>query len=485
MTAPMTNMTETLSIEIIIDSPTGSSAPTLLSTAARPHSDTVGDLRADPGQLDRAAAELARLGFRILATSRLSLSIEGSRGLFAETFGTEMTEYTVPTPESVFTRPSAMSFAAPAVGAAVEPPPSLAGLVAGAYVQPPFVYLSTVLPPRPMKHHLVVPGDVAALTNASTVHREGTTGNGVTVAMIDSGFWVDHPYYVAHGYTMSRILGPGASDLHRDEVGHGTAEAANILAVAPDVTFIGVKSGPSLAAAFKETVKLGPDVISVSLGFDLRDPGTGLPLSSLPNLHKALEAEIAQAVADGIVVVFSAGNGHIAFPGMHPDVISAGGVSVDASSDLQASDYASAFVSRIYPGRACPDVCGLVGMKPHADLILLPLEPGCDIDRDTAAHDGTVADDGWSVISGTSAAAPQLAGVVALLLQKNPGLSPAEVKTALRTAARDVVKGSANGISNPVRQNGRLTHVGLRAGQGRDSATGSGLVDALAAWKQV
>ena len=323
------------------------------------------------------------------------------------------------------------------------------------------------------------------LTNAAKVHREGTSGKGVKVAMIDSGFNIQHLYYEAMGSNMSRMLGPGATNLEHDESGHGTAEAADILALAPDVNFIGVKSGFSLAAAFKATVQQNPDIISVSLGFDLRNNFTGLPLTSLPGFLNALEVEIADAVSSGITVVFSAGNGHISFPGMHPDVISAGGAFISDELSPQASDYASAFKSSIYAGRNVPDLSGLVGKKPNADYIMLPLEPECAIDTGNADHDETEPDDGWAVISGTSAAAPQIAGVCALLKQKNPGLTPAEIKAVLKLAARDVTEGHANEVSNPVLVGNQLKFEKIFAASGPDGATGHGLVDAFAAWKQV
>ena len=107
--------------------------------------------------------------------------------------------------------------------------------------------------------------------------------------------------------------------------------------------------------------------------------------------------------------MFSAGNGHVAFPGMMPEVISAGGVYVDQSGAMRASDYASAFTSKIYPGREVPDACGLVGKADNgAQYIMLPVQPGCEIDRQNS--DRTGLNDGWAVISGTSAAAPQMAG---------------------------------------------------------------------------
>jgi subtilisin family serine protease len=223
----------------------------------------------------------------------------------------------------------------------------------------------------------------------------------------------------------------------------------------------------------------------VSLGFDLvpTNPFTGQRIShdhltTLPNNLIALEAEVSAAVANGITVVFSAGNGHVSFPGMMPDVISAGGTYVDDDGSMQASDYASGFVSKIYPGRTVPDFCGLVGLESNnADYIMLPLQWGCDIDVDNAAHDGTGTTDGWGVFSGTSASAPQLAGVCALLKQKNPGLTPTDMKSVLRLTALDVTQGNANPFSNELNA--------AQAGPGADTATGSGLVDAFAAWNQV
>jgi subtilisin family serine protease len=83
--------------------------------------------------------------------------------------------------------------------------------------------------------------------------------------------------------------------------------------------------------------------------------------------------------------------------------------------------------------------------------------------------DETQSDDGWAVISGTSAAAPQVAGVCALLKQVQPSLSPNLVKQILISSARDVKNGTSA--------------MGDQAGKGFDSATGFGLVDAFKAYK--
>jgi subtilisin family serine protease len=336
-----------------------------------------------------------------------------------------------------------------------------------------------------------MPTDVPVLLNATRVHRAGTTGKGIRIAMIDSGFAHSHPFFVSNGYRSTIDLAPGVHNRATDANGHGTGESANIFAVAPGATFIGIKldnddpdvQGASILEGFQQALQHRPHVISVSLGYDLVESdqlGRRLSethLTKLPNNLVALEAEIHAAVAAGTTVVFSAGNGHVSFPGMMPDVISAGGVFVDKDGKSQASDYASAFESRIYSGRHVPDFCGLVGLRPHADYIMLPLPKGCEIDRDNAQHDQTGTSDGWGVFSGTSAAAPQLAALCALLLEKNPSLTPLDIKSIIRRTSRDVVNGHANAASN----NGA---VALAAGTGDDGATGAGLVDAYAAWQQ-
>src|SRR3546814_8488566 len=78
---------------------------------------------------------------------------------------------------------------------------------------------------------------------------------------------------------------------------------------------------------------------------------------------KPLEIEIAHATANGIVVVAPVGNGHLAFPGMHTDVICAGGVYIDRCSKPIASDYCSAYQAPWYENRWCPDLCGLSDRK--------------------------------------------------------------------------------------------------------------------------
>lgn len=424
------------------------------------------------GRGAQAATALQSLGFRVQHIGTFSISGDGPRELWEQVFGTRVEQRSQP-----------VSTAHPELGeirywshVAEVPfavPPSLSRLVERAYPQRPPIFFESPLPPRVGYHHLRVPADIAMVLRSTPVHNIGVTGKGVLVAMPDTGFY-KHPFYAWHGYHYTATLAPDAIKLEHDEVGHGTAEAANIFANAPDVDFVGVKMGGNATLAFKTASDLHPAVMTNSWGYHL--PG----LTTLPNFLKPLEAAVIEAVRTrGITVCFSAGNGHIAFPGMMPDVIAVGGVYAHenlAGSDfqLEASNYASSFDSLIYPGRHVPDVCGLVGMQPRAIYIMLPVEPADQIDVGLAGsgypnRDETASDDGWAVISGTSAASPQIAGVCALLKQAQPGLSPSLIKAILRASARDVKTGQSNN--------------GQPAGEGHDGASGAGLVDAHVAYQ--
>jgi subtilisin family serine protease len=161
-----------------------------------------------------------------------------------------------------------------------------------------------------------------------------------------------------------------------------------------------------------------------------------------------MEREIAAAVAEGTVVVFASGNGPApgSWPSSAPGVVSVGGALVDEKLDLVASSYATSFVSLVYPGRTCPDVCGIVGPAPNGLLLALPTQPNNQFDAEFSAVDGTRPGDGWLIASGTSSATPQVAGLVALLLQMEPALTPAGIAMRLKDVAVGVHHGeSASG----------------------------------------
>jgi hypothetical protein len=339
------------------------------------------------------------------------------------------------------------------------------------------------LPPTVTKFHLTLPGDVSGLLGAGPAQRDGASGDGVTVAMVDTGQYA-HPYFAFHGYRVQAAVAvvPGTNPA-KDPVGHGTGESANIFAVAPAATLQPYRASDNngkLTAAITGFLRAKadhPSVLTNSWGGDLDYPPTG----PLPADYRAWALEIMDAVQQGIVVVFSAGNGHFSVEPQVPGVISAGGAFADAGISLQASDYASGYASPWFPGLVVPTVCGLVGLRPRAQYLMLPVPPGCNIDgaesQASAAPpdtpDGTGPGDGWALFSGTSAAAPQIAGAAAVLLGARAGLTPAQVAEALAETATDVQTGHCHPNFNNA------------AAPGPDLATGPGLANVTAALEYV
>lgn len=455
-------------------SPNSVGGVSLFDGGDRINAETSANFVSEQEVITRAVNRLRDAGFEILQVSPVTINIAGSQSTYERAFNTKLIaeERPVIKPGGVAStgtfidcRETEMSGLISTAGS------TMSDLIEGVAIEVPrYVMGPSMFPPHKAYWHLDVPAGVSLGCNADKAHRSGITGKGIKVAMVDSG-WYKHPFFVNRGYRAAPVvLGPGAANPLKDESGHGTGESANIFANAPDIELLPVKSNfANTLGAFNAAVGLSPHIITCSWG---SDTGTSTMLGAA---DQALAAAIAAAVAAGIVVVFSAGNGHVGFPGQHPDVISAGGVFMNANETLRASDYASGFNSVIYKGRRVPDLSGLVGMKPGANYIMLPIEPGDDVDVSKAGGvfpngDETANNDGWAAFSGTSAAAPQLAGVAALMRQACAKLTPAQIKTIMMSTARDVTTGKCNGTA--------LTPGGVTSVVGPDASTGNGLVDA-------
>ncbi len=479
--------------------------------------ENVKDFVPEKMKMDQGIDKLRNLGFELTGRGQLTASMKCPRKTFQKVFGTILKKKKIRT--RIGGKNAVYSFYAPSQRKPWRR--ILKGLIDDVYIQWPHLYpprkptekskktplplreagKARAKPPKVDYYHLDVPNDVASLLNAKKVHRAGTKGRDIRVVMIDSGFEHNHPFFRHHRYRSKVILAGDATDETTDGFGHGTGQSANIFSVAPRVEFIGVKIGTdtvegvfrvepaSLLEGFYKAREQNPDIISISLGHNLQYERSKRQRAKLPNSLKALEAEILHAIASGITVVVSAGNGDFSFPGMMPDVISVGGVFVDQGGYKQASDLASAFDSKIYSGRHVPDFCGLVGMKPQGkptmargksnmpldNYIMLPVPAGCLIDMGLSAlRDGTNSGDGWAPFAGTSAAAPQIAGVCALLKVKNRNLTPMQIKEILQKTAIKVLEGKSNPTSS---DGGKTPQKGI-------SATGAGLVDAYTAWQQ-
>lgn len=429
-----------------------------------------------------AARAVERAGLEVVAESRLGKAVAGPPAAFEELTGGTL----IAVERLVQTRLGRVQYVThldivgdgqpEALGVGVGGPAAVEGVVLERPRAPMAIFPSPI-PPSVARFHLRVPDDVATILGAADAHQRGERGAGVTVAMVDSG-WFRHPFFTTHGYRVDPPVTviPGTNPAH-DPHGHGTGESANVFAIAPEAVlrpFRAANNSGQLVGALAGFVRAkagSPDVLTNSWGGDYRDPVPAQPDPA----DRPLILEILDAIQQGIVVVFSAANGQFSVEAQVPGVIAAGGVFATAGLDLQASDYSSGYHSQWFGGVDVPTVSGLVGMRPRASYIMLPIPAGCPIDVQRAAAgdgdqpDGTSPDDGWALFSGTSAAAPQIAGAAAVLRGIRNDATPAEVAKALADTAIDVRAGRCHPrFDNP-------------ATPGPDLATGAGLINVSAA----
>jgi type VII secretion-associated serine protease mycosin len=251
-----------------------------------------------------------------------------------------------------------------------------------------------------------------------------TKGNGITVAVLDTGVdatvpdltgqvtpgpdylpGVDPPGYqppLEHGtYIASLIAGHGRGP--GDEMGIiGVAPQARILSVRviPDDSEPGLgayNNNPRYANAIADgvyyAIRHGARVINMSLGS--QQPTSGLRVA------------IAYAISHGVVVVASAGNS-------------------GTSGTYAPYEYPASFTGVIAVAALNPDGARASFSEQNSSVVISA--PGVDVIG--AGPDGEYID-----AAGTSPAAAFVSGVAALILSQYPGLSPALVEQALITSA--------------------------------------------------
>ena len=270
-------------------------------------------------------------------------------------------------------------------------------------------------------------------TSLEAVHAAGHTGKGTTIAILDTAYDGTHPEIAPNVVEAFRVVDEtvevvAPADMNSAET-HGTHVAGiaagvddgkGMTGVAPEARLIlGEVHGamqhpelwPSVIAAL-DHVAGRADVINISLG---------MPKEFMrEELREELCAAIGRASAAGSVVVIAAGNsGGIGNPPMLPAGCEAAITVTSLDPDLSLSDFSSfdSYVSVAAPGR------DILGPLARADLQGTPyaVEP-----RPLFA------------ISGTSMAAPFVAGVAALVVEEFPDLTAAQVRTRLTDTAKDL-----------------------------------------------
>jgi len=284
----------------------------------------------------------------------------------------------------------------------------------------------------------------------------GVDGTGVGVATIDSGISAGHEV-IAAGRLVHWMDFVGHLDVPYDDYGHGTHVAGIIAAsdtgdrrgIAPGAGLIVLKALDGTGSGRVSDVIAAVDyAIANRDRFNIRVINLSVAAGVYESYHTDPLAQAAlRAVRAGIVVVAAAGNfgrtpagevqpGSIAAPGNAPWVLTVGASDDRATAD-PADDVVASFSSRgptAIDGLSKPDLIAPgVGIEAAADpaSALFALQPRGRVWGDAHAGGGPSLR-----LSGTSMAAPIVAGTVALIAQAAPGLTPNAIKAILEFTAQ-------------------------------------------------
>jgi subtilisin family serine protease len=302
----------------------------------------------------------------------------------------------------------------------------------------------------------------------------------VVIAVLDSGIKLDHPDLSNVDVSLSYDLMSGSSpsslyyDLSPAFFNHGTNCAGiigaqhneiGVAGIAPNSTLmsLSLKIGPNLDqyyfAGINHAWQNGADVISNSWG----------TVSDEDLIEDAIDSAVNNGRNGlGCVVAQSAGNSGFyepSYPSIHPDVIAVG--AIDSCG------------IRVTKGRAnTPErdsMCGS-GWGYHLGSNygegLSVVAPGSDVPTTNVVDDNWSSDEYVNDFDGTSAAAPHVSGVAALLLSVRPDLTYTEIKNAIESTAQKIRPDFYDYDDNE--ENGYKSYE-----------LGYGMVDAYAALNQV
>jgi hypothetical protein len=296
----------------------------------------------------------------------------------------------------------------------------------------------------------------------------GTYGKGIVVAVLDAGVDPSHPdlsgKMASGGWAEFRRNGSQVSSSPTDSSGHGTAVTSIIvggnasgfnIGVAPEAKFLHAKIMNQVSGKWAPTISQikagiewavsgagheGADIVVFSFNTD--KPGV---------IENELEQDLQTIVNAGVIPIGSVGNVFLGFddpcsvdpnetgssqpPGNSSSCIGVGGVKhlVDTEVGIQLDLYENSSCGAAVGGQRKPNL----------------VAPGKDIFA--AWPDGQ-----WRLVTGTSGAAPRVAGIAALMLQCSQGLGEVTgedrkrlVKKALDNVASTVCPSGMDGHGYP------------------------------------
>ncbi len=268
----------------------------------------------------------------------------------------------------------------------------------------------------------------------------------VNVAVLDTGVDTGHPdLNVAGGHSCTK----GRS--YDDHYGHGTHAAGiigalddrtGVVGVAPGARIYGVKvldddaNGTTrellcgiewvTSTRTDDDPKNDIDVANLSLGGVGTDDGN-CGKSDNDILHQA----VCKSVAAGVTYIVAAGNEHEdashLIPAAYDEVIT---VSALADSDGRSGGEGGS------PSCRADEDDTLANFSNYGSVVDITAPGLCifsTVPKDAEISDGS----GYGTLTGTSFAAPHVAGAAALWISKHPRATPAEVRSALLAAGND------------------------------------------------
>lgn len=223
------------------------------------------------------------------------------------------------------------------------------------------------------------------------------TGEGITIAIIDSG--VDNEHVDLHNSIKKNFrVSQLNSDISDNDLTHGTAVAGiicgypndekGVLGIAPGVELISIDitdndhiTSESLAEGIRIAMEENVDIINISAGIE----------EDNVNVYNA----IRDAYERGIIIIASAGNfmeSNILYPAYYKEVIPVGALNKKGA---------------------------IISPKSYSERNVIYL-PGENIVS-------TYPNDAYGALSGTSAATPILSGIIALMLEANKKVSQTDI----------------------------------------------------------
>jgi serine protease AprX len=322
-------------------------------------------------------------------------------------------------------------------------------------------------------------------TNTRDVWNMGLDGDGIAVAIIDSGIFKEKDLdetasskgkdknsasrvirqmsFSSNSATVNDVYGHG-THIAGIVGGNGKESSGEILGIAPKVDLISLKISDEEGLAFEsDTVEAVQWVLDNKDTYNIRVVNLSIR-STMPQSYHTSPLDAAAEILwfNGIVVVASAGNeGPNAIdtaPANDPFIITVG-----ASDEMQTADPADDVIAPYsafgitMDGFAKPDI-----IAPGQDIVSLLASTS---DWNMLHPERLEGEGSYFRLSGTSMSAPMVVGAAVLLLQDEPNLTPDQVKYRLMASGRTIP-----GVSGDTRDYPYLDVLAAVTGTSTESA---------------